>query len=635
MLIELFDKPVPQQDWDTLLDVDFKLQSSFIDGLKQHPGLYIYRSRVLSSETNLILFLTDNEDITISLFDPIQKGATAEITHDLEKYISLLDFVSTHPMVKSIDIVPVVENYPTPSFNIDGTEHIEIPEPSTQSDYPIIAVVDSGISAIYSHWIVDNWDNISLSMRNSEHGTFVTGLLVNGKLLNNGEICQDPDGCKVVDLCMLPREDKYTAVYPNSLDDFLGELIIAVPTILSRTNVRIFNLSMNIRCTRLSCDYGEFAKVLDELAVKHNIVFVISAGNLITPRQEWSDSATENIKEWNKRNDDIVYMPAESCRNISVGALNPTNMGLTSYSCKGKGSTVSVKPDFVHVGGLGYLDPKIGTGLYSVDNNGNITYNCGTSFSAPLIAKTMALVEKQIEGVVSRETLIALMIQNSYIPSAFDKSEYKTMLKSLIGYGMPTSAFNILNGDEHSINLVFASRIKPKKHMVFEFMWPRCLIRNNKCYGDIKITLVSTPPIDYDYGDEMVRGNLNVTLSQLKDDGTSQYYLKPLYDDDKLRNQGEYEWQLINENMKWQPVKVYHKEFKRGTTLYSPWKLRVSREDRDFDVIDNEGIPFTIIMTISDKSSEANVYNEIRQSLIAQGVQVSDIQTAARITQRI
>ena len=61
----------------------------------------------------------------------------------------------------------------------------------------------------------------------------------------------------------------------------------------------------------------------------------------------------------------------------------------------------------------------------------------------------------------------------------------------------------------------------------------------------------------------------------------------------------------------------------------------MSREDRDLNVADNDGIPFTIIMTISDTSLEANIYNEMRQSLIAQGVQVSDIQTAARITQRV
>lgn len=635
LLIELFDKPIPQQDWDTLMEDEYKLQSSFINGLKTHSGLCIYRSKVLSSDTKFILLLTDKEDITISLFDSIQYNSTTEVTHNIEKYVSLLEFISGHPIVKSIDIVPIIECNPIPSFNINGTEEFTIPQPSVGSDYPTIAVVDTGISAIYTPWIVDSWDNISVNMRDTTHGTFITGLLVNGQSLNRDSVCKDPDGCKIVDLCMLPKEDKYSSFYPNSLDDFLDELNVAIPTILSRTDVRVFNLSMNIRCARLSSDYGEFAKVLDELAVKHNIVFVISAGNLIDPRPEWSNNPNDNITELNSRVDDIVYMPAESCRNISVGALNPTNEGLTSYSCRGKGSNLTVKPDFVHFGGLGYIDPRIGTGLYSVDNDSNICYNCGTSFSAPLVAKTMALVERQIEGTVSRETLIALMVQNSHVPSAFDRPEYRSMLKDLIGYGMPNSAHDILNGNEHSINLVFASRIKPKKEMVFEFMWPQCLIRNNKCYGDIKITLVSTPTIDYNYGDEMIRGNLNVTLSQTKDNGSSQYYLKPLYKEEAVREHGEYEWQLINENMKWQPIKVYHKEFKRGTTHYSPWKLRVSREDRDFNIVDNEGIPFTIIMTISDNSLEANVYDEIRQNLVAQGVQISDIQTAARITQRV
>ena len=240
----------------------------------------------------------------------------------------MLEFISGHPIVKSIDIVPIVESHPIPSFNINGTEELIIPQPSAESDYPTIAVVDTGISAIYKPWIVDDWDNISVNMRDTTHGTFITWLLVNGQLLNSVSICQDPDGCKIVDLCMLPKEDKFSSVYPNSLDDFLGELYVAIPTILSRTDVRIFNLSMNIRCTRLSSDYGEFAKALDELAVKYNIVFVISAGNLITSRSEWSDNPIDNITEWNKRDDDIVYMPAESCRNISVGALTHSVKGL-------------------------------------------------------------------------------------------------------------------------------------------------------------------------------------------------------------------------------------------------------------------------------------------------------------------
>lgn len=64
-----------------------------------------------------------------------------------------------------------------------------------------------------------------------------------------------------------------------------------------------------------------------------------------------------------------------------------------------------------------------------------------------------------------------------------------------------------------------ASRIKPRKQMVFYFLWPQCLTHNDKCFGDVKLTIVSTPRIDYNYGDEMIRQNLNVTLTQEKPDG--------------------------------------------------------------------------------------------------------------------
>ena len=44
---------------------------------------------------------------------------------------------------------------------------------------------------------------------------------------------------------------------------------------------------------------------------------------------------------------------------------------------------------------------------------------------------------------------------------------------------------------------------------------------------------------------------------------------------------------------------------------------------------------FTIIMTISDPEGTAPVYDEMRFIVSSTGAQISDIQTAARITQRI
>lgn len=86
--------------------------------------------------------------------------------------------------------------------------------------------------------------------------------------------------------------------------------------------------------------------------------------------------------------------------------------------------------------------------------------------------------------------------------------------------------------------------------------------------------------------------------------------------------------------MKWLPSKVYKRSFKRGVNSMSPWMLSVTREDRTTS-IDNKGIPFTIVLTISDPTGETDVYNEIRQGLVSQGITVSDIQTAARVAQRV
>lgn len=633
--VDLFEVPVPEQRWDVLDIENRRMQSSFLNGLKAFEGIRVSRSRSDSSGKKITICLTDCPGIVVSLSDAIQRNTEESISGDEAKYQALFDFLSHHPIVRNVTIMPVIEFLPIPSFSFDHSEKYEITKPSPESDYPIVAIVDSGISAIYSDWIVESWDNIKASFRDTTHGTFISGLLINGQALNGAEICQEPDGCKVVDLCMLPQKDKYHVVYPNSVDDFLAELQVAIPEILSRVKVRVFNLSMNIQMPRLSSDYGSFAKVLDELAINYNIVFVISAGNLINRRNEWSDDPNTNVAMLSSQSNDIVYMPAESIRNLSVGALNPTDKGLSSYSCRGKGSNVGIKPDFVHIGGLGYDNPDIGYGLYSVDKDGNVYSYAGTSFSAPLVAKTLASIEKQIEGTVSRETLMALAIQSAYVPNSFNNEVYKPILKDIIGYGMPSSAKDILGGDEHSIKLVIAARIKPRKQMVFDFYWPQCLTRNGKCFGNIKLTLVSTPNVDYNYGDEMIRENLCVTLTQQKPDGKpTSSYLNALYRDNNQPGCGEFEWQLVEGNMKWQPIKVFQRSFNRGVKSYSPWTLRVTREDRTIP-IDSDGIPFTIILSINDPSGESDVYNEIRQSLVARGITISDIQTAARITQRV
>ena len=56
---------------------------------------------------------------------------------------------------------------------------------------------------------------------------------------------------------------------------------------------------------------------------------------------------------------------------------------------------------------------------------------------------------------------------------------------------------------------------------------------------------------------------------------------------------------------------------------------------RSDETMPPEGVPFTAVLTIEDLTGDKPIFNEMRQSLQALGVQVSDIRTAARVTARV
>lgn len=635
--IDLFEMPSSEQHWDTLDYERFKLYSTLKKGLESIQGVKVSRSSIRGSQTLLIMRIDDTSSSKVSFSNRVNNRSRlsmSSVSHDYMKYEQAFHLLAHHPLVRKVSLVPSLINIPVPSFRIDGSERGIVSSPKKDEDYPLVAIVDNGLSPIFSEWLVDSWDNIPERMRDKNHGSFIAGLLINGAAWNPS-VCKELDGCKVIDLCLLPEASCFDTVYPYGIESFINELENAVSDTVANCNVRIFNMSLNIPVTRLNTDYSPLSQALDRIAVDNDIIFVISAGNLNLVRPEWSSAPKDNVLVINGRKDDIVYCPAESIRNISVGALNSDGNGLSSYSCKGKGSTFGVKPEFVHKGGNGEYDPVKGYGLYSVNKDGLIHSSCGTSFAAPLVAKTMAVVENAITGHISRESLIALMVHSAEIPIAFQTKEYKDILEELIGYGMPLKAEDILNGDEHSITLVFAGRIRNKKKLSFQFAWPASLIKNNKCTGTVKVTLVSTPEIDYRFGDEMIRENVSVALRKINEDGTKHGMLKPRYKEGKPSGTHMYEWQLIDSEQKWNPIKAYESSFPRGTMNRGSWYLEVEYQSRDGNIYSKDGVPFTAIMTISDPLKIAPVYNEMRQNIMAAGAKITDIQNAVTITQRV
>jgi hypothetical protein len=644
-IVELFDDPPAKKDWDTLTVPKRKLFSSFINGLETFDsGLFALKIRQDKGATVLFGIKLEEGGTPIVQMFPIQSSATKNnnrkpVNLNLALHAKLLDFLDRHPLVKKITLPPIITKSNTPASSLKGTS-AKMPTIDGSVSYPKLCIVDGGVSDVFGNWIQDRWGLISPDDKNEHHGSFIAGLAVLGKELNGDEVCKENNGCHIIDLDILPAQF-YDSYYSKPLE-FFNELEIAVQELKARTGVRIFNFSLNIEEHVTSNGYSIPAQILDKIAEDNDVIFIISAGNTHPShaRQEWPLDPVEVLKTFVSTRNDSLKVPAESCRNISVSALNPPAIngivpyGLSNYSCRGVSSRTGLKPDLAHIGGSGTEHPTEGHGLFSVNENGHIVDGCGTSYAAPNVAKTIASLENAIEGDVSRETLMALSVHNAIVPEPFNDRKLNTVAKHLIGFGVPQSSHEILDGSNNAITLVFANRITAGRKMSFNFSWPSCLMKNGKCTGKARLTIVSTPPLNYRYGSEFVRVNIDARLRQLQNDGKYKGRLDAIYAPESGTG-SLFEKDQIEHSFKWSPIKVYEKNFKIGVGPSADWRLDVEYLTRSGEGIPQNGIPFTAILTIFDPKEEEPVFNDMRQTLQSIGVQTVDIKTAARIVSRV
>ncbi|MDI1324433.1 MAG: S8 family peptidase [Algoriphagus sp.] len=645
-LVELFEAPPPRQDWDLLSKYKFELFNSFFDGLA-NLGRGIFVSRITTGQGASVVFgvkLENNDSAPVIQFysssNAGKSGERKSIDLNLERHNQLLEYLGNHPLVKKVTLPPVISQSLTTKSKVKG-EDFAIPAPEDNGSYPKLCIVDGGVSDVFGNWVIERWGLISSPDKDENHGTFIAGLAIFGQQLNGQAICREIDGCKIIDLDILPRRDSYSLYYSKPLE-FFNELETAVQELKERTGVRIFNFSLNIDEHASTTGYSVPAQILDKIAEENDVVFVISAGNTHPRdiRKEWPSDHFDALTILASSRNDSIKKPAESCRNISVSALNPPHLegivpyALSNYSCRGPGLRVGLKPDFAHIGGAGTIDPVLGHGLLSLDPKSKIIDGCGTSYAAPNVAKTLASIDHFIEGFVSRETLIALGIHHAMLPESLNDKNLRNITKHLVGFGIPNDSERILNGSPHAITLVFANRVIRGHKMSFKFSWPSSLVRDGKCFGHAKLTIVSTPSFDYRFGSEFVRINIDAALRQMHNDGTYKGRLNAIYTPED-GDGSSYEKDQIEHSFKWSPVKVYEKTFSRGVGPSTEWKLNVEYLSRDGVTLPIEGVPFTAILTISDPNNEKPVFNDMRQMLQSYGVQAVDIKTAARIVPRV
>lgn len=629
-----------------------RLLLSLGSGARSYLAFEVGRTPVLEVQltTQPVDALIDNR-AGVAGRDSGQEISLSSVDRNPERHENTLNALQEHPLVRAI-LPPILLELTDDHFNSLASpeaEAVVIPNPQGQSSYPIIGVIDSGVASVLKGWISGRFDYLSSGEYDTVHGTNVAGLLTIGQSLNDMQVAPEANGCHLYDIPLYPN-GPFMAHYRRGFSDFLEEIEQAVAEAKNDYGVRVFNLSINAVAPVDRHRYSIYASRLDQIADTYGVVFVNSAGNLprFQARSVWQKRPVDVINYLASRTSpDTIFKPAESVRSISVGALNPPNTeqlsdAPTVYTTRGPGLQVGVKPDVACYGGTGGGGPGKPTGLSSLSPSGHKQSVVGTSFAAPLVARTLAGLDAATEGGLSVEALRAMLLHHSVMPEPLTKRGLKDIGRQFAGFGKPQAVSAMLETGDHQITLLFQSRLSigEKKPVIlrFPFSWPQSLVTDGRCSGRAKITLVYAPPLDPAFGAEFVRVNLEASLKQRQaepaSDGSARFtnqiaarYLP------KSANLATPEKALIDHGLKWWPAKQYESKFVENGSS-SQWRLEVTSLVRAEAQFPAEGVPFSVLLTLEDPDGSQPVFQEMRQWLQASLAVAQDVRAVTRLRPR-
>lgn len=364
------------------------------------------------------------------------------------------------------------------------------------------------------------------------HGTAMSSLIIHGDMAR-------PLPCLDSKLYVRPIL-KYNGIDSEALPDnmlFVDVLHRAILEIVNderlRNSIRIVNLSIGNTNRPFLYSLSPEARMLDYLAEKYNLLFLVSSGNYnnnlymdglkgpdydVLTNEQKQHKVYEYI--WTHQLDMRIISPSESINSICVGALhndfstintgyvhNPIQDGFpASYSRYGGGYARSVKPDIVNDGGrlvynyisLSNQDVTLrvchGSGQKVASpgkgTNGVVplmgTSN-STALTSRLAAELLKLLQQTPELNIPRDyesiALKAMLVHCSswgvlselvnYVPQIPRKKKDEVL--RWIGYGKPNLEMASFATDQR-VTLLGYAKLRQNQEILFDFPLPKCLI---------------------------------------------------------------------------------------------------------------------------------------------------------------
>lgn len=523
--------------------------------------------------------------------------------------------------IKSIDMF---QKYSISTPKIKKLEEMEysFPKPIEGKDYPIIGLIDSGISYNNENikpWIYKKEELVPKDYQNNSHATFIAGVMLFGNKLNYDNHSDYVPNFKILDVVAIPNADPDYGLTDDLTEDVFLERLEDIMKKYSK-DVKIWNLSLG---TDKEVDdvISDFAVELDRIQDEYGVQMFIAAGNF-----------ESDIREWPVKNDyfDRVTTPADSIRGITVGSIALDNGAVkkdepSPFSRRGPGANFINKPDIVDYGGNINNDGTInGCGIVSFDNDGNFIEGVGTSYSTPFAVTKFQNILDNINNSNSLELSKALLIHSCINPITKDIKIEEDEMK-YYGFGIAQDDLDeILKCDNSKVTIIFQGSIKDGEHVEIEDIpYPESLHKRGKWYGKITATLVYNPKLDSSEGQEYCRSNIDFSMglhNLNRQTGELEYKGQvPL----EKRWDEKYEAERVKNGAKWSPIKRHYRHIKNGIQGQD-WKIRLDCTNRN-NTNDIEQ-SYTLIVTIDSESEQSDIYTEMVNGLKSRGFVINNLQ---------
>ena len=456
---------------------------------------------------------------------------------------------------------------------------VQIPDPGTE---PVIGVIDTPFDSrvYFSKWVtyqnmID--EDIEINQRDYEHGTEVSSIIVDGPTIN-------PD---LDDGCGRFRVKHFGIAKRGGFSSFT--ILKAIRIIVSQNrDVKVWNLSLGSVLPINNNFISPEAAELDKIQSEYDVVFVVAGTN--------------------KKGVDLpeiypIGAPADSLNSLVVNSVK-RNHEPASYHRVGPVLSFFHKPDVSYYGG------DSGDLIHVCSSTGE-AFVCGTSFSAPWIARKMAYLICTLG--FSREVAKALIIDAA---AGWNRQDD---FSCAIGYGVvPQRIEKVVNSEDDEIRFILTGTTDAYETYTYRIPVP---IANGKHPFLARATLCYFPKCMRNQGVDYTSTEMDIHFGRV---GESNGHPKIFSIDSNAQGDSEhislYEPEARRLYRKWDNVKLISETLNpnsRPRKVYGSglWGLSIKTKER-LKEKNGRGLHFGVVVTLKEMNGVNRIDEFIKMCMI-------------------